>query len=76
MRLGALIDGLGEAVRDLEVTGIATDSRAVRPGEAFFALPGLRTDGRRHVAEAHAPSSPRAQVMSRWRARVASPSCP
>ena len=52
MRLGALIDGLGEAVRDLEVTGIATDSRAVRPGEAFFALPGLRTDGRRHVAEA------------------------
>ena len=52
MRLGALIDGLGEAVRDVEVTGIATDSRAVRPGEAFFALPGLRTDGRRHVAEA------------------------
>ncbi|TMA65773.1 MAG: UDP-N-acetylmuramoyl-L-alanyl-D-glutamate--2,6-diaminopimelate ligase [Deltaproteobacteria bacterium] len=52
MRLGALIDGLGETVRDVEVTGIATDSRAVRPGEAFFALPGLRTDGRRHVAEA------------------------
>ena len=52
MRLGALIDGLGEAVGDVEVTGIATDSRAVRPGEAFFALPGLRTDGRRHVAEA------------------------
>ena len=52
MRLGALIDGLAEAVRDVEVTGIATDSRAVRPGEAFFALPGLRTDGRRHVAEA------------------------
>ena len=52
MRLGALIDGLDEAVRDVEVTGIATDSRAVRPGEAFFALPGIRTDGRRHVAEA------------------------
>jgi len=52
MRLGALIDGLDAAVGDIDVAGIATDSREVRPGEVFFALPGLRTDGRRHLAEA------------------------
>lgn len=28
------------------------DSRAVRAGDAFFALPGRRDDGRKHVAEA------------------------
>jgi len=52
MRLGALIDDLDAAVGDIDVAGIATDSREVCPGEVFFALPGLRTDGRRHLAEA------------------------
>src|SRR5439155_1214302 len=27
-------------------------SRQVRPGDVFFALPGVHTDGRRHIAEA------------------------
>src|SRR5881628_616409 len=56
MRLGELLASLGTVdIRegtDAEVSGIAVDSRQVRPGDVFFALPGVRTDGRRHVAEA------------------------
>ena len=56
MRLGELLRGLGDAEpregADVEVNGIAIDSRRVRDGDLFFALPGLRTDGTRHAAEA------------------------
>src|SRR6204780_3803730 len=31
------------------VTGLAADSRAVRPGDVFFALTGARTDGARFI---------------------------
>ena len=31
--------------RGIVVEGVALDSRAVRPGDLFFAIPGLRTDG-------------------------------
>ena len=34
------------------VTGAAIDSRSVRPGDLFFALPGDRTDGHAHAADA------------------------
>lgn len=34
------------------VAGITADSRAVRPGYLFAALPGVRADGRRFIAEA------------------------
>jgi UDP-N-acetylmuramoyl-L-alanyl-D-glutamate--2,6-diaminopimelate ligase len=34
------------------VGGISADSRAVRPGDLFFALAGTRTDGARYVDEA------------------------
>jgi UDP-N-acetylmuramoyl-L-alanyl-D-glutamate--2,6-diaminopimelate ligase len=37
---------------DRPVSGLAMDSRRVVPGNVFFALPGLRTDGAVHVAEA------------------------
>jgi len=37
---------------DVEVAGIAIDSRRVRPGDAFVALRGTRTDGHKHVADA------------------------
>jgi len=56
--LQALLTGLHEppsaAEGDLnvDVTSLATDSRAVRPGALFFALPGARTDGRRFVSQA------------------------
>ena len=39
-------------IGDVEVAGIAVDSRRVRPGDVFFALAGTREDGRRHAADA------------------------
>ncbi len=40
------------AVAAIEVTGLALDSRAVKPGDLFFALAGSKTDGARFVASA------------------------
>jgi UDP-N-acetylmuramoyl-L-alanyl-D-glutamate--2,6-diaminopimelate ligase len=58
MRLDALIAGLDHVdVRgrgDIEVRGVACDSRRVEPGDAFFALEGHVTDGSRFVADAMA----------------------
>jgi UDP-N-acetylmuramoyl-L-alanyl-D-glutamate--2,6-diaminopimelate ligase len=34
------------------ITGITADSRAVKPGFLFAALPGVKADGRRYIAEA------------------------
>jgi UDP-N-acetylmuramoyl-L-alanyl-D-glutamate--2,6-diaminopimelate ligase len=42
----ATIDPRAEAV---VVSGLAVDSRAVRPGDVFFALAGTRTDGARFI---------------------------
>ncbi len=39
-------------LRDLELTGVSADSRAVAPGELFVALPGTRNDGRAFIAQA------------------------
>jgi UDP-N-acetylmuramoyl-L-alanyl-D-glutamate--2,6-diaminopimelate ligase len=46
----SVIEGRGPA--DMEIQGLAYDSRAVRPGFLFFALPGLHADGRRFIAPA------------------------
>ncbi|MGB8398235.1 Mur ligase domain-containing protein, partial [Bradyrhizobium sp.] len=35
-----------------EVTGLALDSRAVKPGDVFFALAGSKTDGSRFIDSA------------------------
>jgi len=37
---------------DLSLNAIHSDSRRVTPGSAFFALPGLRTNGNDHLQEA------------------------
>jgi UDP-N-acetylmuramoyl-L-alanyl-D-glutamate--2,6-diaminopimelate ligase len=37
------------AVAALEVTGVALDSRVVKPGDLFFALAGSKTDGARFI---------------------------
>lgn len=37
---------------DLAIGGLAVDSRAVKPGDLFFALAGAKTDGARFVAAA------------------------
>lgn len=54
MRLSALMRaaGLPDPARDLDVTGLAVDSRAVKPGDLFAALCGERTDGRQFIASA------------------------
>jgi UDP-N-acetylmuramoyl-L-alanyl-D-glutamate--2,6-diaminopimelate ligase len=45
----ARIDPQAEAIL---VTGLAVDSRAVKPGDLFFALAGLKTDGARFIDSA------------------------
>ena len=36
----------------LSVTGVGIDSRDIRPGDLFFCLPGERSDGHHHAAQA------------------------
>ncbi|HLB79375.1 MAG TPA: Mur ligase domain-containing protein, partial [Dongiaceae bacterium] len=40
------------ASAEIDIRGLTADSRAVRPGWLFAALPGSRTDGRRFIGEA------------------------
>ncbi|MCP1334948.1 UDP-N-acetylmuramoyl-L-alanyl-D-glutamate--2,6-diaminopimelate ligase [Futiania mangrovi] len=40
------------SARDVEICGLTADSREVRPGYLFAALPGTRTDGARFAQEA------------------------
>jgi len=58
MRLDALLDGVAvlEAPPEpkVEVTGLAHDSRRVRPGDLFVAVPGRATDGHRFLSDAAA----------------------
>lgn len=51
--LADLLNGAGAlSVPALEVEGINADSRAIIPGEAFFALPGTRVHGDGFAAQA------------------------
>jgi UDP-N-acetylmuramoyl-L-alanyl-D-glutamate--2,6-diaminopimelate ligase len=79
MRLDEFLRMLGEAGiadgKDIEVEGIAADSRRVRPGDVFFALGGTHTDGRRHVAEAVARGA-RAVIAAEGIADVGVPVVP
>ncbi len=49
----------------LSVRGIATDSRRVRDGDLFCALPGERTDGHRFIADAFAAGAAAALAAQR-----------
>ena len=44
--LGDLVDGLTADQSAVPVTGIALDSRRVRPGDVFIAVSGHASDGR------------------------------
>ncbi len=37
---------------DLEISGMTMDSRRVRPGDLFLAVPGLQQDGRAYIDQA------------------------
>jgi UDP-N-acetylmuramoyl-L-alanyl-D-glutamate--2,6-diaminopimelate ligase len=55
MRLSSVIAGTGAAGdvgQDPEVAGVTADSRAVRPGWVFFAVPGTRADGHDFASDA------------------------
>ncbi len=52
--LTELLKGAGGKPPRLQVEGINADSRAIQPGEAFFAIPGLRTHGDAFAAQAKA----------------------
>jgi len=56
MRLSRLLAALGRGWTrpDAEVAGIVADSRLVKPGDLFVALPGLHVDGAAFVGEAFA----------------------
>jgi UDP-N-acetylmuramoyl-L-alanyl-D-glutamate--2,6-diaminopimelate ligase len=45
-------DAIDPRAKAVVVTGLAVDSRAVKPGDVFFALAGSRTDGARFIDQA------------------------
>lgn len=47
------------------ITGVSIDSRVLRPGDVFVALPGSRTDGHAFAAEAAARGAA-ALIVARW----------
>lgn len=55
MKLRDLFSGdvaMAPQAAELAIAGLAVDSRAVKPGDVFFALAGAKTDGARFVAQA------------------------
>src|ERR1700722_6099536 len=45
MRLADVIDPGSGSARELEISGLAYDNRAVTPGTLFFCAPGFSRDG-------------------------------
>jgi UDP-N-acetylmuramoyl-L-alanyl-D-glutamate--2,6-diaminopimelate ligase len=50
--LGDLLPDIAPAHAPVRVSGVALDSRQVRPGDVFLAFPGEHVDGRRFVDQA------------------------
>lgn len=66
MRLKDLLKDVEGArlVRDAAVSGIAYDSRAVKPGDTFFAVPGTEMDGRKFIPDAVAKGASAVVTLS------------
>lgn len=62
--LTELLKGSATKAPRLQVEGVNADSRAISPGEAFFAIPGLRTHGDAFAAQAKANGA-RAMITDR-----------
>ena len=71
--LTELLKGAGSKSPRLKVEGVNADSRAIKPGEVFFAIPGLHTHGDAFAAQARANG---AKAMITDRAPVADPGIP
>jgi len=54
IKLSALLDNVDEVrgSADYDITGLALDSRLVKPGDVFFACQGTTLDGRQFIADA------------------------
>ncbi len=52
MKLAALLPEAGASLGSLEITGVAADSRKVRPGFLFVAIAGAKADGAAFAAQA------------------------
>lgn len=52
MRLASLTADAPRGAESREIAGLASDSREVKPGFLFAALPGAKTDGSQYVADA------------------------
>jgi len=56
LTLRELLEGFNVTVPedsyDIEISGLADDSREVKPGDLFVAVPGHDADGRKYIAEA------------------------
>ena len=65
-RLGSLLEGLeaelSAGARDIEISGVTCDSRAVEPGSLFIAMAGERFDGHDFVPAAAAAGAAAALV--------------
>ncbi|TMC70979.1 MAG: hypothetical protein E6J13_08355 [Chloroflexi bacterium] len=57
---GAIVDGDGGA----EISGVQPDSRRVKPGDLFVAVPGIRADGHAFIADAVAAGAAAVAVQS------------
>lgn len=56
IRLDQLFEGIDceikDNISDIEINGLSNDSRKVKPGDLFFAVPGFAVDGARFIPEA------------------------
>ena len=50
----AATPGVKNAVDDIEISGVSTDTRSLKAGELFVAIKGENFDGHEHLAKAHA----------------------
>jgi len=57
---GAWVDGDG----GVEIGGVQPDSRRVKPGDLFVAVPGIRADGHAFIADAVAAGAAAVAVQS------------
>ncbi len=60
-----------ELASDIQVTGVAVDSRLVKPGYVFFALPGARADGHQFLSQVAKSGAVAAVVLKEY----AGPAC-